>query len=150
MQLLTYAIALFLAISSMASGFSLKVWDRTEFSGALRTYTTTGTRNLGFLADSYQWFSPENDGCCVRFCRGRFRSVGYQCTSLNQEDASQEFDRVSIRCGFAITSCLLWGETPDCEFIVEMLTGCTGKKTAGGAWNIEQSRIWFHWGRTNE
>ena len=107
MQLLTYAIALFLAISSMTSGFSLKVWDRTGFSGTLGTYTTTGTRNLGFLADSYQWFSPEGDGCCVRFCRGRFNSVGYQCTSVNQEDASQEFDRVSIRCGFfAVTSCL--------------------------------------------
>ncbi len=106
MQLFKYVFALVLAISSMASGFSLKVWDHPGYTGATKTYTTTGTRNIGFYADSYQWVSPFADGCCVRFCRGRWNSVGTRCPGFNQRDASQEFNRVSIRCGWAPTSCL--------------------------------------------
>lgn len=58
------------ALAGTSSAYRLSVYSSDNYQGTQRTYTTSGSRSVGFTVKSWIWESTLGDGCCVNFCKG--------------------------------------------------------------------------------
>lgn len=93
-------------LASSTSAISFRGWSSTGYTGTTYFTTTTGVKNLGFTARSYQWYSADGDGCCIRFCYGG-TSTGYRCPSYVNPNVAiaNAFNKVVIGCGSVQLNC---------------------------------------------
>ncbi|SPN99729.1 uncharacterized protein DNG_02580 [Cephalotrichum gorgonifer] len=81
------------------AGFDLTVWEDADFKGkTMPAITKTGFLDLPFNATSYKW-KPNGTDCCVTFCQGEKKSVGWRCTFFEREESTSVFGRIFVGCG---------------------------------------------------
>ena len=89
----------------MFERFSFQAFEKFNFQG--QKSEILGMENfydLGFKATSYVWLHKgSTDNCCVTFCAGKTKSIGYRCDprKRNATEDGKAFTRVQLWCGRA-------------------------------------------------
>ncbi|KAG9241446.1 hypothetical protein BJ878DRAFT_545240 [Calycina marina] len=91
-------------LATFVNAYRIDLWQRGNYQGTQRSFTTPGTHSLGFSAGSWKWQSGFNDGCCVVFCRAS-TNVGKYCGSASKGDSSAGTTKVVIGCGNSVLNC---------------------------------------------
>lgn len=60
MQLSTLLVA---ALAGTSSAYTLSVYSADNYQGTQKSYSTAGSRNVGFTVKSWIWESKLGDGC---------------------------------------------------------------------------------------
>ncbi|KAH7374528.1 hypothetical protein B0T11DRAFT_268738 [Plectosphaerella cucumerina] len=85
--------------TELESQFAFQAYSHPNYGGqASNVLLTEGFIDLPFDANSYVWIRNETN-CCLTFCQGTEKDVGYWCDSRRQPEASSNFDRIYIWCG---------------------------------------------------
>ncbi|KAK4224439.1 hypothetical protein QBC38DRAFT_458273 [Podospora fimiseda] len=84
--------------------YRLSVYSKDNYQGTQKTYTTKGSRSVGFTVKSWIWTSTPGDGCCVNFCKGS-TSMGRFCGSARKEVSSAGVNKVVTGCGNDVLNC---------------------------------------------
>ncbi|KAK4456536.1 hypothetical protein QBC42DRAFT_342313 [Cladorrhinum samala] len=92
------------ALAGTSSAYRLSVYSSDNYQGTQRTYTTSGSRSVGFTVKSWIWESTLGDGCCVNFCKGS-TSQGRFCGSARKAVSSAGVNKVVTGCGNAVLNC---------------------------------------------
>lgn len=80
-------------------GFDFKGWQDPNFTGlSTDLITEKGFVNLPFNVTSYKW-RPNDSDCCITFCQGKEKGVGWRCTSFERDESTAEFGRIFVGCG---------------------------------------------------
>lgn len=114
------------ALAGTSSAYRLSVYSSDNYQGTQRTYTTAGSRSVGFTVKSWIWESTLGDGCCVNFCKGSTvcffflallsfdlvltvtptsQSQGRFCGSARKAVSSAGVNKVVTGCGNAVLNC---------------------------------------------
>jgi len=73
-------------------------WSGDDFKGKSVELTKVGFVDLAFNSTSYKWH-PNGSGCCVTFCLGLEKNIGWRCTDFERKQATSNFDRLYFGCG---------------------------------------------------
>lgn len=80
-------------------GFDFKGWQDSTFTGlSTDLITEKGFSDLPFNVTSYKW-RPNDSDCCITFCQGKEKGVGWRCTSFERDESTAEFGRIFVGCG---------------------------------------------------
>ncbi|PKS09154.1 hypothetical protein jhhlp_003768 [Lomentospora prolificans] len=79
--------------------YSFEAHSGTEYTGRSTVLRgEPGFIDLPFNVTSYKW-DPNKSDCCITFCQGNSKSVGWRCTKFDREVSTAPFDRLFIGCG---------------------------------------------------
>lgn len=80
-------------------GVAFQAFSDAFYMGeATRVIQDEGFHDLNLTGSSYVWL-PDTTACCLTFCTGKAKAVGYWCNPRRRTNASETFDRVYIWCG---------------------------------------------------
>ncbi|KAK3988262.1 hypothetical protein QBC44DRAFT_329760 [Cladorrhinum sp. PSN332] len=92
------------ALTGTSSAYRLSVYSGDNYQGTQKSYTTKGSRSVGFTVKSWIWSSSAGDGCCVNFCKGS-TSMGRYCGSASKAVSSAGVNKVVTGCGNDVLNC---------------------------------------------